>query len=202
MSAIDVAGVAEALGDGEHDTTWWYDPSAGQVEMGVSEWIAEDLGEDDDPSERGLVRIEPAGSRVAYGDMVDFAAAVAERRAADLLQRALHGRGAFGRFRDTLYDFPELRTQWSMYARACSETRAIEWLAAEEYVDGADADAELAIRSATRDAVLVAIGRPHGLHVEVATIAERWPDIERTLDAGHDVTLLRDGQPWATITPA
>ena len=27
-------------------------------------------------------------------------------------------------------------------------------------------------------------------------------EIEQTLDAGHDVTLLRDGRPWATIAPA
>ena len=167
--------------------------------MGVSQWIAEDLGEDDDPFDRGLVPIESEGSRDAYADMVQFAETVGERRAADLLQRSLHGRGAFGRFRDTLYDFPDLRAQWSTYARARSETRAIEWLAAEGHVDSADTDRELAVRAATTVAVLAAIGRPERLQVEVAEVADRWSDIERTLNAGHDVTLLRDGQPWATI---
>jgi hypothetical protein len=33
-------------------------------------------------------------------------------------------------------------------------------------------------------------------------IAERWPDIERAVDAGHDVTLRRDRQAWATTSPA
>ena len=202
VSGIDVSGVAEALDDGGGETTWWYDPSTGQVEMGVSEWMAEEFDDDDDPAERGLVTIESFGSRAAYADMASFAASVGDRRAADLLQRALQGRGAFRRFRDTLADFPDLLTQWSMYAGANAESRAIEWLVDEGYVDDADGDAELATRAATLDAVVAAVGHPRGLLVDVATITERWQDIERTLDAGHDVTLLRAGRPWATISLA
>ena len=52
------------------------------------------------------------------------------------------------------------------------------------------------------DAALAAAARPRGLLVDVDTITARWRDIEQTLDAGHDVTLLRDGRPWATIAPA
>ena len=159
MAAIDVAGVADALGDGDRDTTWWYDPATGQVEMGVSPCIADDFGEDDDPSERGLMPIESERSRAAYTDMVDFADSVGEARAADLLRRARHGRGAFGRFCGTLEDFPDLRPHWTTYSRACAETRAIEWLAAEGYVDGDDADAALAIRAATLVNIGAAIGR-------------------------------------------
>ena len=203
VSAIDVRGVGEALDDGDHDTTWWYDPSTGEVEPGVSEWIAADLDDDeDDPVERGLVPIESLGSREAYADMAEFAAAVGDRRAADLLQRALQGRGAFRRFRDTLHDFPDLLTHWSTYARARAEARAIEWLTAERYVDEADADAELATRAVTRETALAAAAQPRGLLVDVDTITDRWREIEQTLDAGHDVTLLRDGRPWATISPA
>ncbi len=201
VAAIDVAGVAEALEDGDRDTTWWYDPATGQVEMGVSPWIADDFGEDDDPSERGLMPIESEGSRAAYTDMVDFADSVGEARAADLLRRALHGRGAFGRFRETLYDFPDLQPRWTTYSRACAVTRATEWLAAEGYVDGDDADAALAIRAATLVNVGAAIGRQHGLDIEVEAIGERWRDIERAIEAGHDVTLRRDGRAWATISP-
>ena len=81
--------------------------------------------------------------------MAEFAAAVGDRRAADLLQRALLGRGAFRRFRDTLHDFPISSRTGRRTPAARAETRAIE----------------------------------------------------QTLDAGHDVTLLRDGRPWATISP-
>ena len=132
---------------------------------------------------------------------MEVAAAVVNRRAADLLKRALQGRGAFRRFRDTLHDFPDLLTHWSTYTRARAETRAIEWLAAEGYVDEADANTELARRAATCDAAWAAAAQPRGLLVDVDTITDRWREIEQTLDAGHDVTLLRDGRAWATISP-
>ena len=35
LDGVDVRGVAEALDDGDRDTAWWYDPSTGQVELGV-----------------------------------------------------------------------------------------------------------------------------------------------------------------------
>ena len=166
VADVDVRSVAEALDDGDHDTSWWYDPATGQTETGLSDDMAAEFGdEDDDPSERGLVRIEFAGSRQAYADMVEFAEAVGERRAADLLQRALDGRGAFRRFRYTLEDFPDLRGYWSTYSRAAAEMRAIDWLAAERYVAEADADREVGVRSATQAAVLAAVSHPHGPRV-------------------------------------
>jgi hypothetical protein len=58
------------------------------------------------------VEIDARGSRLAYEDMAEFAESVGEARAADLLQRALSGRGAFRRFRDTLHDFEELVPHW------------------------------------------------------------------------------------------
>lgn len=201
LAAVDVAGVAEALDDSDWEAKWWYDPSTGQVEMGLSERIAADFDEDDDPMERGLVSIDSLGSREAYADMTDFADAVGDRRAADLLQRALPGRGAFRRFRDTLHEFPDLLDHWLTYSRACAEMRAIDWLEAEAYVEEADAEAERGIRSATCLAVLAAVGAARGIRVDVGEITARWADVERTLDDGHDVTLLRDGRPWATITP-
>lgn len=197
---IDVAGVAEALDDSDWEAKWWYDPSTGQVEMGPSQWIAADL-DDDDPLERGLVRIEPLGPSDAYADMTDFAEAVGDRRAADLLQRALPGRGAFRRFRDTLHEFPDLLGHWSTYARACAEMRAINWLEAGGHADETDAEAERTKRSANCLAVLAAVGAARGIRVDAAEITARWADVERTLDDGHGVTLLRDGRTWATITP-
>ncbi|MET0661722.1 MAG: UPF0158 family protein, partial [Ilumatobacteraceae bacterium] len=80
------------------------------------------------PEDRGLVPIEPYGSRAAYEDMATFASAVSDRRAADLLHRALEGRGAFRRFRDTLHEFEDLVDPWRAYAQARSEQRAIDWL--------------------------------------------------------------------------
>jgi hypothetical protein len=200
IDSIDVRGVAEALGDGDRDATWWYDPSTGQVELGVSEWIADEFGDDDDPEDRGLVPIESSGSRAAYADMVTFASAVGDRRAADLLERALEGRGAFRRFRDTLHEFEELDGPWRDYAQARAELRAIDWLVSEGHVDPAAAESATTARDATATSVLESVGRVSGLRLDAAELAERWADVEGAVDAGQAVTVLRDGEPWATIT--
>jgi hypothetical protein len=63
--------------------------------------------------------------------MAEFVAAVHHRRAADLLDRAITGRGAFRRFKDTLFEFPELRDQWFRFRAARSRRRALHWLAVE-----------------------------------------------------------------------
>lgn len=202
VDVIDVRGVAEALDDGDRDTAWWYGPSTGQVELGMSEWLADDVDDLDEPVDRGLVPIESAGSRAVYADMVTFAAAVDDHRASDLLERALEGRGAFRRFRDTLHEFEELVGPWRAYAQASSELRAIDWLVVEGHVDSADAEVASAARGAEASSVLESVGRSTGLRVDVTVVAARWTDIEQTLNVGHAVMLLRGGEPWATITPA
>ena len=202
IDAVDVRGVAEALDDGDRDTTWWYDPSTGQVELGVAEWMADEFGDDDEPEDRGLVPIESYGSRAAYGDMVTFASAVEDRRAADLLQRALEGRGAFRRFRDTLHEFEDLVGPWRAYAQA--RVRAAgDRLAGERGSrrprrrrGGDDGEGRHGVERASNRS-----DDASGLRLDVTELAERWADVEAAVDAGHEVTLLRDGEPWATITP-
>ena len=201
IDAVDVRGVAEALDDGDRDTTWWYDPTTGQVETGVAEWMAAEFGDDDEPEDRGLVPIESYGSRAAYDDMATFASAVSDRRAADLLQRALEGRGAFRRFRDTLHEFEDLVGPWRAYAQARSEQRAIDWLVNEGHVDPADAEVATTTRDAAASSVLESVGHTNGLRLDVSELAGRWADIEAAVDVGHEVTVLRGGEPWATISP-
>ena len=60
--------------------------------------------------------------------MEDFIALVPDRRAADLLGRAIAGRGAFPRFKDTLFEFPELRERWFRFRDTRLRRRAIEFL--------------------------------------------------------------------------
>src|SRR5207302_11230480 len=67
-----------------------------------------------------------------------------ERRAADLLSRAIEGRGAFRRFKDTLFECPELREAWFRFHDVRLRRRAIEWLQDASLVDDAAADAALA----------------------------------------------------------
>jgi Uncharacterised protein family (UPF0158) len=147
-----------------------------------------------------LVPIESHGSGAAYADMVTFASAVGDRRAADLLERAPESRGAFRRFRDTLHEFEDLVGPWRTYAQARSELRAIDWLVNEGHVDSADAEVGTTTRDATATSALESVGRASGLHLDVTELAARWADVEAAVDAGHEVTVLRTGEPWATIT--
>ena len=90
-------------------TSWWIDPATGRIRSHLA-----DVGGPgtDELADAGWRRIRRTESYESYRDMAEFVAAVHHRRAADLLDRAITGRGAFRRFKDTLFEFPELRDQW------------------------------------------------------------------------------------------
>ena len=198
-----MSAVAEALDSHDDEWSWWYDPATGEVDMGPGLAFLGDVDELwEDLIERGLVEIDARGSRLAYEDMAEFAESVREVRAAVLLDRALSGCGAFRRFRNTLHDFEGLVPHWLAFSRAGAEMRAIRWLCDEGFVTDDDADEQLAARRATQATVLAAIGRRNSLDVELSSLGDHRAEIEREVDAGHEVRVLRAGRPWATITPA
>jgi predicted nucleotidyltransferase len=88
-----------------------------------------------------LLFIDPLSSHESYADLEDFTALVRDPRARDLLERAIEGRGAFRRFKDTLFDFPELREAWFKFRDVRMERRALEWLADHGVVDEETAEA-------------------------------------------------------------
>ena len=136
LSCVALDDLAQALQDHSPDHTWWFDARTGQLEL----WL-DGIDEPDDrhPEERGLVLVEPLESREAYRDMEDFVALVGDRRARDVLERAIAGRGAFRRFKDALLEFPEFRTAWFALLDARMGRRALEWLADHRLVDRAQA---------------------------------------------------------------
>jgi len=138
LSAVDLDGLAEALEDHSDVLRWFIDPSSGEV----IPW-SEDMDEPD-PEERGALYVYPIPSYEAYEDLRDFVAQVHDRRAADLLSQAIEGRGAFRRFRDTLFEFPELREAWFAFHDVRMRRRAIEWLANAGLIDERDAESTLA----------------------------------------------------------
>lgn len=90
-----------------------------------------DEAEDDDPDRWLWVHCE--GSRSGYRDMVWFIEDLDDANLADRLARAISGRGAFRRFKDTLFDRPELMTRWYAFSGDRQRGRARGWLAAEGY---------------------------------------------------------------------
>lgn len=138
LSAVDLDLVVTALEDrSDPGGTWWIDGKSGDV------WLwSLDLGlpAEDDPEQRPQARcIEPLPSRVGYGDLEDFIAGVQDRRGADLIHRAITGRGAFRRFKGTLVEFPELRQTWFEFHDRRMRRRAIQLLADEGLVHPHDA---------------------------------------------------------------
>jgi predicted nucleotidyltransferase len=96
------------------------------------------------PEGLGALYVEPIPSFEAYEDLRDFVARVPDRRASDMLSRAIEGRGAFRRFKDTLFEFPELREAWFRFHDVRMRRRAIEWLVDHHVVEDAAGEAAMA----------------------------------------------------------
>lgn len=82
-------------------------------------------------SERFL-DIPERDSRDEYNDMVDFAETITDDHLGELLAVALHGKGAFGRFKDVLGNYPEERQRWFEFSDNRLKKRIIEWLEDED----------------------------------------------------------------------
>src|SRR5712691_8348591 len=144
LSKIDLSALRDALEDHSEETSWWFDSQTGELESWSDYFSSEE--EERHPGDRGFIPIEPVPSGEGYRDMEDFIARVRDPRARDLLQRAIEGRGAFRRFKDTLFDFPELRKAWFAFHDARTERRALGWLADHGIVDPQAAEREIAER--------------------------------------------------------
>ncbi|HET6966442.1 MAG TPA: UPF0158 family protein [Acidimicrobiales bacterium] len=138
LSAVDLGALAEALEDHSDMVQWFIDPTTGEV----IPWVED--GDEPCPDEDGARYIDPIPSGEAYRAMQDFVARVPDRRAADLLGRSIEGRGAFRRFKDTLFEFPELRDTWFRFHDVRMRRRAIEWLVDCHLVDDSAAESALA----------------------------------------------------------
>ena len=137
LSAVDLDALGEALEDHSDFIHWFVDPVSGEVIA----W-SEDMDEPS-PEDAGACFVDPIPSFEAYDDMRDFVSRVPDRRASDQLARAIEGRGAFRRFKDTLYELPDLREKWFVFHDVRMRRRAIEWLQINRLVDAAAADARL-----------------------------------------------------------
>ena len=165
LEAIDLDLICQGLEDHSPESSWWFDPRTGDVEP----WLESSLEDDDEPESRGLIWIEPIDSSESYRDLEDFTSQVRDHRARDLLERAISGRGAFRRFKDTLFDFPELREAWFAFHDARMERRALEWLMAYEVVYRAAAEHAILERE---DPALPEVSGPFDPHEVAREAAE------------------------------
>ncbi|MFI7117327.1 UPF0158 family protein [Amycolatopsis sp. NPDC049868] len=141
LEKFDLGDIAMALQD-QTDYEYFHlvDPRTG--EMGF--WT-QDGGIDGrnpiDLDDVDLMVIEPLPSSVWYQDMADFAAGISDGRAGERLSRALHGKGAFRRFKNELHDrYPHLVPVWNAFSDNRANRRAVEWLADHSLVEEGAAD--------------------------------------------------------------
>jgi hypothetical protein len=92
----------------------------------------EEAGELDDDDQRWL-EVACEGSRASYRDIEMFIDGVDDGRVADRLARAIHGRGAFRRFKDALADSDDLLGRWYGFSDDRHRGRARAWLAERGY---------------------------------------------------------------------
>lgn len=140
LDKLDLGLLSSALEDHSPTMEWWLDPRTGEAipRSEDLDWAEYEV----DPGT--LIAIEPIDSREAYGDMEEFVASVQDPAAGELLSRAIAGRGAFRRFKDTLLEFPALRDDWHAFHDARMRRRAIEWLIEADVLDPDVAEKELA----------------------------------------------------------
>jgi hypothetical protein len=75
-----------------------------------------------------FIRIPHVESHDAYEDMESFIETVQDARLQDRLWNAIRGKGAFRRFKDTLYDYPGERERWFTFTNAQMRRRVLDWL--------------------------------------------------------------------------
>ena len=104
MLSVDLEELAEVIDGSPGEGDGYLDRITGDVWPAAAVAYSVDGVDDeidfDDP-DRWLL-IVPEGSRAGYEDMTSFIATLGDQELVDRLERAIQGRGAFGRFRDML----------------------------------------------------------------------------------------------------
>jgi hypothetical protein len=108
MSAIDGGEPCDGLPDWELELV----PVAREISRGSERY-------DEIPTRAG-----GDGHRV----MVDFTSTVKDARLRSRLESAIHGRGAFRRFKDTLREFPKVEEQWFRLKAERDKEDVKDWL--------------------------------------------------------------------------
>ncbi len=78
-----------------------------------------------------FLRLPPSDGRADYRAMQDFIRTVGDDRLQEQLWRAIRGRGAFRRFRDSLHDAPAELERWYQWKEGDERRRLLGWLEEE-----------------------------------------------------------------------
>ncbi|WP_349947447.1 UPF0158 family protein [Lacrimispora sp. BS-2] len=127
---INLSVVLDAIEMADDNYTYFLD-----IETGESVFLADELitGLDNERLEDEIeenpdryLRFPTKFEIHQYHIMEEFVWSLPEGRRQDLLERAIRGRGAFRRFKDTVYDLG-LEKKWFQYEVAAYSKIAIDW---------------------------------------------------------------------------
>ncbi len=127
---IDLSVVVDAIEMADDNYTYFLD-----IETGESVFLADELitgldnkGLEDEIEENPdrYLRLPTKFEIHEYRIMEDFVWSLSEGRQQELLERAIRGRGAFRRFKDTVYDLG-LEKKWFQYEAAAYRKIAMDW---------------------------------------------------------------------------
>lgn len=128
---IDLDKLCEAMENSSYENDYYLDLETGEI-LFLSEYMddeeTEKLRERIDDAPDRYEPIPKAESREGYEDMRDFIASVDDEHLAELLEVAINGKGAFRRFKDVLFGYPEEKERWFQFKDDRIQERALEWL--------------------------------------------------------------------------
>jgi hypothetical protein len=127
---IDFEWMQMAFEDRDGDGAWFLDLESGEVIRLTDD--DDELHERIEGSADRYIGIPYQGSEAGYRDMVEFIGSVDDNRVRALLDTAIQGSGAFGRFKDVLLAHPQERKRWFAFQQACVQHRIRRWLESEE----------------------------------------------------------------------
>lgn len=70
-------------------------------------------------------------SRDGYHDMQEYIGSLEDEHLRELLEVAIQGSGAFRRFKDVLYRYPEAQENWFRFRDEREQRRMVDWLESE-----------------------------------------------------------------------
>ncbi len=71
-------------------------------------------------------------SRDGYRDMQEYIWSLEDEHLRELLEVAIQGSGAFRRFKDALYRYPEAQENWFKFRDEREQRRMVDWLESED----------------------------------------------------------------------
>lgn len=123
---IDMDFLRSSFDDGSGTIDYYLDTETGEIEMDTED---DKFARHGDEDERYL-RVPDADSHEGYEDMEAFIETIEELRIRDMLEVAIQGSGAFGRFKSALYRYPTEQKRWFAFKDKRLNRRVLTWLKA------------------------------------------------------------------------